>query len=255
MNYYLAKVFVRQCLIDIRINDIPLLRQNVDADFTVEMPINYLIESSGCQALTLQMYPKLGNTTLISSAQCSVEIWRYDGGGYKIIPLEQVCSSALSVTAADTTLPFKYDKQLFRSDVAYRITRWGDCEEIKDSRDIAPAVAEYFQEIGRLLADRRYDRYLEYVGNRERNICTALSLDGNESDKRSRMLFECLDNGFVLQPMKGGRLQFYANQRVVTVLNKDMKSILRFANKETGEMLAVELLLGIKRGQKELCIV
>ena len=55
--------------------------------------------------------------------------------------------------------------------------------------------------------------------------------------------------------MKGGKLQFYANKRVVTVLNKDMKSILRFLNEETGEVLAIELLLGIKKGQKKLCVI
>jgi len=255
MNYYIAKVFIRHCLVDIRINDVPLLRQNVDADLTAEMPINYLIESSGQQMLTVQMYPELGSASLLQGAKCSVVIWRYDGSGIKIVPIEQICASSLSVSGAENTIPLKYEKMLFFAQVSYRITRWSDCEEIKDSRKIAPAVATFYQEIGQMLANRQYDQYLQYVRDREWNICTALSLDEKEINKRNDLLFECLDGGFVLQPMKGNRLQFYSDKRIVTVLYKDMRPALRFYNEETGEMLAIELLLGIKKGQRELSVI
>lgn len=256
MNYYIAKVFIRHCLVDIRINDVPLLKQNVDADLTAEMPINHLIERSGHQALTLHMYPKLGELALISGAQCSVEVWRYDGSGPKIIPIEQVCSSSLAVEDADKTLPFKYDNKVFLANVSYQIQRWSDCEEITDSRKIASEVASFYQKIGKMLANKQYNQYLELVKNREQAICTSLSLDEDEVNLRNQMLFECLDEGFVLQSLKGGKqMHFYANKRIVTVLDDDMRSALRFQNEETGEILAIELFLGTKKGERGLCII
>ena len=240
---------------DIRINDVPMLRKNIEGDLTVQVPINYLIETSGQQTLTIRAFPILGDISLRQGALCSVEVWRYDGSGRIISPMGQVCSLELIVGESDMTSPYKYDMIRFYADVSYQIIRWSNCEEINDSRKISSSVAEFYQEIGRLLANKQYDQYMKIVRNRELNVCTALSLDEEETNKRNQMLFDCLDRGFVLQPMTGGKMHFYANKRVVTVLNKDLKSILRFINEETGENLSIELLLGIKKGQKNLCVI
>lgn len=59
-----------------------------------------------------------------------------------------------------------------------------------------------------------------------------------------------------MQPMRGGeRIQFYADKRVVSVLDLDMESTLRFRNEDTGAMIVVELLVAIKKGRHELCII
>lgn len=256
MNYYIAKIFVRHCRADIRINDVPLFKQEVDADLTLEMPINYLIESSGSQMLTVQMYPNTGKLLLSSGSKCSVEIWRYDGSGFKIIPLEQICSSMLSVNETEKTLPTKYDEQIFISNVSYQNIRWSNCEEIKDRPNLASEVTAYFQYIGQLLANREYEKYNQYVRDRDWKISTALSLDDEEANSRNQMLFKCLDNGFVLQPIKGEKkLQFYANNRLVTILEEDMRSALGFKNVETGEILAIELLLGLRKGHNSLAVI
>lgn len=256
LNYYTAKVFVRQCLVDIRINDVPLLRRNIEGDTTVELPINYLIESSGYQNLTIQVFPMLGSVSLLMGAVCSVEIWRYDGSGKTLIPLEQICSSKIQVDSKNQTIPIKGDRKLFIADVSYHISRWSDCAVLKDSRSISSAVASYFQTIGHILANKQFDNYIEHIRNRELNIRTALSLDEKDVNDRNRILFEYLSNGFTLCPMKGGKLiEFYANRRIVTILDHDMRSALRFKNEQTGEMLAIELFLGIKQGQKDFCIV
>ncbi len=256
MNYYIAKLFIRHCRADIRINDVALFKQEVDADLTLEMPINYLIESSGSQLLTANIYPISRELSFSAGTKCSIEIWRYDGSGFKIIPLEQICSSTLSVNEMEQTLPLKFDKQLFFSDVSYKITRWSDCKEIKDRPNLASEVIAYFQNIGQLLANRQYEKYNEYVRDREGNVSTALSLDDDEANSRNQMLFKCLSSGFSLLPIKDEKkLQFYANERLVTILEEDMRSALRFQNVETGEILAIELLLGIKKGHNSLTVI
>ena len=170
--------------------------------------------------------------------------------------MEQICSSTLSVNETEQTLPVKFDEQTFFSFISYQNIRWSDCEEIKDRLNLASEVTAYFQNIGQLLANRQYEKYNEYVRERERKISTALSLDDEEANSRNQMLFKCLDNGFALQPIKEEKkLQFYANNRLVTILEEDMRSALRFKNIETGEILAIELLLGIRKGLNFLAVI
>lgn len=254
-NYYIARLDIRHCFVDIRINDVPLLRRNVTYDFTAEIPINYLIEYTGEQVLTVQIYPELGNFCFFPNCKCCVEIWRYDGSGSKIVPIDKLCTSLQNISESEEFLSSKSDKKVFFSDVSYQIIRWSGCEEIKDSSNIGLSVVTYFQDVGKLLANKRYHHYMDLVEERERNICTALFLDMNEVIVRNKMLFDYLDNGFVLEPMNGSRIQLYANGRIVTILDNDMKSALRFINKETGEILAIDLLLGIKKGKNVLSII
>lgn len=256
INYYIAKLDLRQCSVDIRINDVPLLRQNIESDLMMEIPINHLIEISGNQILTIKIYPRLGELKLSLNARCNVEIWRYDGNGVKILPIEEVCKSYLSTNKLNKVNSFMFDKKVFIATVSYEILRWSGCEELKDNKNYAPAIAAYYQQIGQLLSSKQYDKYLECIKEREYNICTALSLSHDEIDIRNQMLFECLNNGFVLQPLKGGKqMQFYGNRRIVSVLDHDMKSALRFINEKTGEILAIELFLGIKKGDKGFSII
>ena len=77
-----------------------------------------------------------------------------------------------------------------------------------------------------------------------------------EIEKRSESLIELLNDGFELVPMKGGKvLQYFADNRGVTVLDHDLKPALRFANEESGEMIGIELILGIKKGKTEFEVI
>lgn len=256
MNYYIAKIAARQCLADIRINDVPIFRRVVDGDLTVQSPINYLIESSGRQSLTVQLLPVVGDVRLRQGAMCNVELWRYDGSGPKIIPMEQVGSSDVVVGEGDQLVPYKHDKILFYADVSHRISRWSDCVVLENNRQTANAAGQFFEMIGEMLANRQYDRYTQLISQRENDICTALSLDEKETRRRNEMLFGLLDKGLEWQPMQGNlRLMLYANKRVVTIVDRDMKSALKFKSKETGETLSLELLLGRKIGSRSLSII
>lgn len=256
MNYYLAKISVRQCLADIRINDVPVVRKSVDADLTVQVPINHIIEASGQQALSVQLLPLMGSISFLQGAMCTVEIWRFDGSGRKLIPIEQVCSSKILIMESDTKLPYRNNKSMFYAEVDHRIMRWADCVELYKNRQTAEAVGAFFQSIGKMLADRQYDRFADLTRKRETDICTALALETQEVGERNEMLFNILEKGFVWQPMKGSKtLQLYADKRVATIIDSDLKSALKFVNERTEETLAIELLIGKKKGTDIFCVV
>lgn len=241
---------------DIRINDVPLMLQSVDGEMTTEPHVNYLIEQTGLQTLTVRIVPPIGALSFPAGAACEVEIWRCDGSGTKIQPLETVCTSVLKIGENDTAIPFKFDKKVFTAEVPFKILRWSACEKFGDDKALGGRIASFFRRFGDILAARQTDEYMKLVGEREHNLCAALYLGNEEIEMRNRMLFNCLSRGFELQPMAGKKkLQYYADRRLVTVLDADMKSSLRFINRETGEILAVHLFLGIKKGQKELSII
>ncbi len=255
-NYYVARIFARRCFADIRINDVPLIRQDVVEDLSADMPINYFIESSGIQNLSLQITPVLGNISFSEGAECSIEIWKYDGSKEKIYPIKPVCASTLKVDKGELGLPLKMDKRMFDAEVSYHINRWDKCKVLNKSRELSAVVITYFQNIGQILEARQYGRFAELIMEREANICNALGVDKRDSDARNKILFECIDNGFIICPIKESKfLEYYANGRIVTLLDKDMKSALRFKNYETGELLVMDILLGIKENQSGLSII
>ncbi len=249
MNYYLAKVFIRQCTAEIRINDMPVLRRSVDGDLTVQIPVNYLIESSGPQTLTVQVFPVFGSTSLRQGSLCSIEVWRYDGSGQKIIPVNLACSSELIIGENDVILPYKQDIKVFKADVSHHILRWSDCIEIEDNRQTTEEVVAFFQMAGQMLANKQYDRYADLISKREKDICTALSLDAKGVSERNERLFRLLNDGFVWQPLRAPQqLGLYAHNRVATLIDVDFKSALKFKNRDTGQILSIDLLLG-KKGE------
>lgn len=253
-NYYIAKLYIRNCFADVRINDVPVLRMDVADEVSANYPINYLIESCGEQSLMAQISPMAGNLAFGEDAACEVEIWRCDGNNTNIVPLENVCAVSLAAGDDELNVPLRKTLQSFPAYVAYEIDRWRNCEVLKNSKELTMKIAAYFKNVAEILSARRYEEYMQLVNERETNICTALGLDVNEVRLRNSMLFDALEDGFEICPLKGNKyVEFYANGKLVTILDKDMNSALRFQNPETGDILILDMLLGIKNS--ELCIV
>lgn len=255
INYYIAKLYIRHCMADIRINDVPLLRQYIDAELTSEMPVNYLIESSGIQEFKVNICPLLGGLSLHPNAMCVVEIWRYDGSDFKIIPIEKICSSSLSVDETEGVIPIKHHRELFIAEVSYQIKRWSNCEKIPETQNVKQAVIQYYQNISQLLARKQYNNFWEFVRERDNSINIALSLDEEEINNQNHMMFDYLDNGFIVQPVKDALIHYYANGRIVALLDKNLRSALQFINQDNGEVMDIELLLGIKKGYNNFSII
>lgn len=255
-NYYMAKVFARRCRMDIHVNDIPVIRSDVEGDLSTTIPINYLIESSGTQNVCVQISPLSAALGLSASSECEVEIWRYDGSVEPMVRSERACTVSLTVGKAEQALPLKRQYAVFNAEVPYQISRWSDCERLENSRVASSEVAGFYQRIWKMLNEKQYDKYLGLIRKRELDICKALLLDESELDVRNQMFFECLNGGFELCPMKGKKiLEFYADRKVVAVLDEDFRSVIRFRNPETGEILVVDLFAGRKKGENNLSII
>lgn len=253
-NYYIAKLYIRHCFADVRINDVPVLRMDVADEISANYPINYLIESGGEQNLMAQITPMAGNLAFGEDAACEVEVWRCDGYNNKIVPMEMVCVVSVAAEGDELNVPLRKTLRSFPAYVAYEIDRWRSCEGLESGKELSMKVAAYFKNVAEILSEKRYGEYAELINERETNICTALGLDENEVTLRNRMLFDALEDGFEICPLKGNKyVEFYANGKLVTILDKDMNSALRFQNPETGDILILDMLLGIKNN--ELCIV
>jgi len=253
MNYYTVKVFARKCILDIKINDMPLIRQELRGDISFERPINHLIEKSGEQNLEINTLPI---SLEDSKAEYNVEVWRYDASGLKLTRGYNVMTVSSKENEADWLMSSLSNKRCFIAEVGYVISRWSGCETIKVGRKIAPMVVSFMKDLSQILSTKQYDRYAQLIATRERNICKSLYLGEAEVKKRMGMLVDCLNSGFELVPLEGHKkLQYYGNRRVITIIGEDMKSALQFTNPMTGEILSLEILLGFPLGKAELSII
>lgn len=243
-------------MVDIRINDVPLMKGEIEGDATVQRPINHLIEASGIQKLTAEIFPIPEDLTLPKGVQCSIEIWKYDGSGHKLMPIEVVCT--LSLGADDIALlPLSTEGyEVFTAEIDYQIERWTGCERLSIGKELNQMVIAFYKNIANLLKTKQYDKYALLISQRENNICRAMYIGEEEIERRQTMLVDCLNNNFELLPLSGHKkIQYYANRRLVSIVNDDMKSALQFLNQETGEVLSVDLMLGIRTGEKGLSVI
>lgn len=255
-NYYVAKISIAFCCVEIRINDVPLLKRNVDNEITALLPINHLIESSGVQKLDVTVSPLPGNFKYDSGAGYNVDIWQYDGSNLKIIPIQSVCQASKQLSEENFLLDSPNIQKNFIADVSYEISRWNSCHTIEKGKATSRMIADFFLKIGELLSSNRYEDYTKLVQKREEAVCTALGLGIEHVAERNKILFDNLQNGFVFKPIKGKKIiEYYADDRIVTILDEDMQSALRFENPENGQILAIELFVGFRKNYNELNII
>lgn len=254
-NYYIAKVFAKFCIVDLRINDIPLMRQVIHGDIYFERPINYLIEKSGEQILTVSVSPLPSADLKDKDCEFNIEIWRYDASSNILSAKENVTTVRYN-SKENLTLKIPVIKRTFIAVVGYEIPRWSRCDVITAETGIKSMVVSFIAKLTDVLTTRQFERYAQMVDRREHDICRSLYLGDEEVKKRMDMLMNCLENGFELIPINGHKkLQYFGNRRVVSVVGEDMKSAIQFYNRNTEEILTMDLLLGIPTESNELSII
>lgn len=254
-NYYIAKVFAKFCILDLRINDIPLMRQAIPGDIYFERPINYLIEKSGEQLLTVSISPLPSADLTDKNCELNVEIWRYDANDHILSAIESVTTVRYN-SNENPTLKIPVMKRTFVAMVGYEMERWNRCDVITAKTDIKPMVVSFMTKLTDVLTTRQFEKYARMIDRREHDICRSLYLGDEEVKKRMDILVDCLENGFEYIPIKGHKkLQYFGYRRVVSVVGEDMKSAIQFYNRNTEEILTMDFLLGIPTGSDKLSII
>jgi len=61
-NYFLLDITIRECLFEIRINDIPVLSRNLKGQTSTKIPINYAlgVHKDTIHSIEIKMLPILG---------------------------------------------------------------------------------------------------------------------------------------------------------------------------------------------------
>lgn len=254
-NYYIAKIYAAFCSIEIRVNDVALLRREVYDEITAMLPVNHLIEKSGLQTLSVTATPLAKELENPALSSFDVKILRCDSSSGKLVPAEEMCA-ATSQSAPDA-VPVSLPRisKAFMADVPYRIDRWGDCRRIEHGRNVAREAADFFLNVGQTLAAGNYEAYAQMVNNREVAVCTALYQGSHHVAQRNKILIDTLAKGFVYTPITGKKIiEYYAHDKLITILDEDRQSALRFENPVTGEIMVLDLLLGYNGHDRQLTI-
>lgn len=254
-KYYVAHFNIKDCLADIRLNDVPLYIGEIDGYESFSLPLNPYIYYSGEQLLTLSMLPQI-TVNQPTKSSIWVEITLFDGEGEKLVEIEKVTTSSLVNDGTSILSSIRKKEIPFIASIANPVTRWRDCMTLSESRELRIAVFSLYDKIGNILKDRQYDKYLALISNREYEIVKSIGLDEKEVFLRQKALVDYLSHGYHYVGFEGNEIMhFYAGGKAVALLTADMDPALRFFNEEEGDYLTLDLLLGMKPGKKSLVVV
>lgn len=261
-NYYIAHIGITNCIADVRLNDVPLFLGSERGYQSFSLPLNPCIDHNGKQLLTIVMTPPSwqndndNNEESGNESSIWVEVTLFDGKSNTLDRRETVVASRLYSENKSFPLSIKHDEKIFQASIDNPVTRWHDCINLNDGRDIQSPVLTYYNRLLKVFKNKQYDTYNSLIATREKELVKALGLDENEIINRQRMLEDTLSQGFEAVSMTGEeKIHFFAGGRALSLLTMDNKPALRFFNNQTGEFLGLDLMLGIKQGTRQFAII
>lgn len=257
LNYYIAEIRAVACIIDIRVNDMPLFKQQVKGSITCTIPINHLLDINSIQQLSVNMLPYPFSNTANSESECEVEIRLCDATQQYLEPISEVTSITLTNEDLTKQPPHTFEQRLFNAHVGTQSTRWFECMDLTEIQSLREVLTIFYKKVGNLLQTRQFDKYAEIVSRREKYVVEALYLDEREIKTRQNQLIEDLDEGYTMLPLSGNEIvQLYANGKAAALLLSDFKSALRFINKnDESSYISIELLVGMNEKTHQLMVI
>ena len=254
-NYYTIKILVTNSLIDIRVNDISIHNDNVVGSVSAVLPINHAILNSGVQSYCFVILPLQGSDHFLSDSNFSASIWLYDCNGDVISPRIELQTKEINLSE-HTQLPIVNFNGCFEAQVNYTINRWSNCIELDSIQSLREAVVLKYREIEKILQTQNDDTFIKIFQQRDSEIAKAFYMDPSNVSIRSKEIMSFIYEGYKVRPITGAELMpLWADKRVVTLLKSDFSPALTLANEETGELIEIEMLLGIMNGQSNFIVV
>jgi len=253
--FYKISISASTCFFDVQINNVSLLSMNVKGQLPITVPINYLILESGLQELSVKIMPTLGDAIIDEDANFSLILQLFDSENV-FQCIENVEKYEIDKDKLKMGLPVIEHKIRFKAEMPYKLSAWQNSIDLKTISNVREQIETFYNKIDSLIATKQYDAFIELMSERERNMAISMYLTDGESKSRMDGLIQDFEDGFKLMSLSmDDFLIYYANDRVVKIVKKDLDSAIRFFSKETGEEMALDMLFHIKQDSKELSII
>ncbi|SFW70294.1 hypothetical protein SAMN02927921_03447 [Sinomicrobium oceani] len=255
LPYYMIDFSGSACMFEIRVNDYPVITQDLDGQVSSMIPINYAILKDGIQTISATVLPYSGTETLHPKASLRFKVMLFDVTSDFMF--KEQFSEYQTQDVGDKVLPVLKEAGTFSAQIPYTLDAWQNGLDLKDEKDLGQKLISAYQKIEELIATKKYDLFREKISKREGNMALSMYLSEEESQSRISGLVSDFESGFEVVPVttEGAVLQIYGNGKVAALKKADGRSGLMLYNKETKEELMLDLTFYIPKGKTEFEII
>ncbi len=193
--YYMIDFNAAACLFEIRVNDHPVLKMNLEGQASTRIPINNAIASSGKQEVSIKILPLLGQTKFSPKAELNYTIRLFDTAND--FEYKEQYDGFESKKIKETTTPILKNTSFFNAEVPYELRDyWKEGGKIKDIKDYEVKIKRAYLDIISIIKRGDFDLFGKKLSDREYNISTAMYLSSNVAIQRVNGLIKDLKNGY-----------------------------------------------------------
>lgn len=252
--YYVIDFSASACMLEIRVNDYPVINMNITHQVSSMIPINYAILESGKQTVTASILPIAGQTEIDQHAELKFNIKLFD------VTNEFVFNSQFgdyqSKPAEEKKLPVIRHESTFKAEVPYQLKAWQDGANLKDVKNCREKLDVIYHKIIRLIQNGKYDDYKNMISGREKNMAQSMYLSKGEFEGRFKELLQEFNSGMEIQPLPQDALMFlYADNRTAVLKRPNGDAALYLIDPKTQEELMLDITFYIPNGKDEFEII
>lgn len=253
--YYIIEFSAAACLVEIRVNDVPVLVLDLPGQASSIVPVNFAILGSGKQTLTARILPISGSVVVDANAKLSYQLKLYNiksAFEYQ----ETLLQYEFAKVDPENKRPVFQNMEQFEARVPYQLTGWKNGQALKDIDGVTDKLIRAYQKITGFIRNRDYEAFRGALANREKLMATSMYLEGNNPGKRVDNLIRDFENGFDLIPFeKDLVVQFYAGGKMAALRRLNGDHAICAQNIEKDEEVLLDLAFYIPEGKTEFEVV
>lgn len=236
--FYALQINKQDCRVLIRVNDIPLAYTFFEDDAESQLlPINDLVSKSGEQIITFEVYPKSMQQTLNDKAHVNVKLMYAPGRDVSMQEFEMIQQFDLPEGLGDKKLPIYTINGHFSA-----IVPWDYSKDIVTAKDLSkiPDIEKKIVTKYKQLSSFIYNNPVDFLKENKNALLKTWNYnyftkqDVMKNDPKSEIEEFNLPQR-EMDPIENYEINFYSNNRLVTLRNRNNKSsIIRVNYMEEG---------------------
>jgi len=255
-SYYVIDFLAKDCFIDIRVNDVPIISMNVVGQISTIYPVNTAILESGKQQVSYKILPILGEFNLRDSVDFLASVCLFDASGERIKKVNEIDKYKLEKDNTGIPIPLYTYSKLFNAEVQYKLNSWQNSINLNDIDNLRELVDKAYKKIERIVSSKQINFFEELLKEKENNSCMCMYLSEELKNQRMIGLTKKLSGGFQVIPSTPQDIMFiYGFGKLVGLRTPSGDSALRLYNSETKQGMSLDVLFHLKKDKQELSII
>ncbi|TPN89084.1 hypothetical protein [Aquimarina algicola] len=239
--YYMIDFSASACMFEIRINDYPVITQNIEGQVSTLIPINYAVLENGEQYVSATMLPNPGEIQLHPKADLRYKVMLFDVANDFVF--QEQFEEFQSKPVGDQKLPIIKNVDAFNAEVPFQLKAWQNGQDLNEVKDVKKKLIMAYNDLADIIKNGNYGLFQEKIKNRELNMSTSMYLSNKEAQDRVSSLISDFESGFQVMPVieQNTALFIYANGKAAALKKPNGESALYLLNPKTKEELMLDL--------------